>query len=136
MAAALRRWDVVLPLWGIGLILATGCAARVSVESLHAEGYEKTYLSSSATGMRTTDYELWWKEIRGTERIAHFCIVPKVTGRRYAWTLHLLVEEKEVWSYSSKEFSNVVDGTLDPDCAVSRAIPEGRLSWRVSFYYK
>jgi hypothetical protein len=108
----------------------------VSVDSLSAEGYEKSYLSPSATGLPTTDYELWWKETRGIERIAHFCIVPKVTGRRYSWVLHVVVEERRVWSYSSKELSNVFDGTLDPDCTVSTAIPEGRLSWRVSFYYK
>jgi hypothetical protein len=108
----------------------------VSVESLSAEGYRKSDVSRPATGAQETDYELWWKETRSTERIARFCIVPKVPGRSYGWILNLLVDEKGVWSYSSKELSNVFGGKLETDCTVSRALPEGRLSWRVSFFYK
>jgi outer membrane protein assembly factor BamB len=100
------------------------------------EGFKKSDVSRPATGTRESDYELWWKETRGTERIARFCIVPTVSGRSYGWILNLLVDEKGVWSYSSKELSNVFGGKLEPDCTVSRALPEGRLSWRVSFFYK
>lgn len=134
---AARRWCGVLLLPSvIGLVLATGCVTRVSVESLSAEGYGKSDVNRSGTGTRETDYELWWKETRGTERIARFCIVPTVPGRNYRWILNLLVDEKGVWSYSSKELSNVFGDKLEPDCTVSRALPEGRLSWRVSFFYK
>lgn len=136
IGAARRSCDVRLAPWLIGLVLLTGCAARVSVESLAAQGYKKSHVTRAATGMEEKDYELWWKETRGTERIARFCIVPKVTGRSYEWTLYLLVEEKGVWSYTSKELSSMLGGPMDPDCTVSGALPEGRLSWRVSFFYR
>lgn len=124
--------------WLIGLVLVAGCAARVSVESLSDDGYKKSQISRAVTGtvVEETDYELWWKETRGAQRIAHFCIVPKVAARSYTWTISVFVEEKGVWSYSSKEFSSVFGDRTNPDCTVSRALPEGRLSWRVSFYYR
>lgn len=135
-SAVQRSWKGRLLRSLIGLILVTGCAAKVSVESLSANGYEKSHISRSATGGQETDYELWWKETRGTEHIAHFCIIPKVTGRSYSWTVSVFVEENGVWSYSSTELSSVLGGKLDPDCAASRALPEGRLSWRVRFFYR
>src|SRR5262245_3613178 len=85
--------------WIIALVAVTGCAAKVGVESLSADGYRKSQLSRPET-----DYELWWKETRAAQRVVHFCIVPKVTGQSYRWIITALVDEKPVWSYSSREF--------------------------------
>jgi hypothetical protein len=111
----------------------------VTSDSLAADGYTKSNLMrpvAAGSAAEERDYELWWKETRNAARIARFCIVPKVSTRSYSWGVVVLVDGTGVWAYTSRELSSVLAGTPDPDCAVSTALPEGRLTWRVSFFYK
>ncbi len=124
----------------LALILLGGCArVAMDLETLQAQGYQRfpvMFLTPSGEWREEPKYELWVKESRADERSVRLCLVPKIQGAAYHWAVTVYVENRDAWSYESGQLAGLPYIRQRIDCTVSRPLPEGPLSYGVSYVYQ
>jgi hypothetical protein len=110
------------------IVLLAGCAGVQTVGELEMQGFR---VVNEASGQH---HQLWAKETRDGRRTVQLCVAPTVRTQEYYWGIRLLVEEKEVWA-DSNVVRSFAAGT-QVECVTPGPLPEGRLSYWMSFQYK
>jgi len=109
-------------------VLLAGCAGLRDVRKLELQGFS---VVEEASGKH---HQLWARETRDGGRRVQLCVAPTVRTDEYYWRIRLLVEEKEVWT-DNNVVRSFAAGT-QVECVTSSPLPEGRLSYWMSFQYR
>ena len=124
----------------LALILLGGCAGvAVNVETLQGQGYQRFPVVRPTPGggwHEEPKYELWVQESRADKRTVRLCLVPKISGAGYHWAVTVNVENRPAWGYESGQFAGLPFIRQRIDCTVSGPLPEGPLSYGVSYVYR
>lgn len=110
------------------------------MEQLRAGGYTGgRAISTTAIGERreNPNYEIWWKEFRQQGRIRHYCFVPgpRLAGGGYNWKVVVSVDDRQVWEWQSGPLQGKPVTQTGISCAETPHLPEGRVSWLVSYAF-